>query len=86
MILLLSELIAMKQEALFKELYLEKQDDERLKWLYIRANDDLLFNLQKAIISVIKSRDGNYQEMISIEETCQESQQKENVSNFESQK
>ena len=54
----------MKQEALFKELYLDNQDDERLKWLYIRANDDLLFNLQKAIISVIKSRDENYQEMI----------------------
>ena len=84
-ILLLSELIAMKQEALFRELYLEKQDDERLKWLYIKANDDLLYNLQKAIVSVIKSRDENYQEMISIEETCQESQQKENVSNFESQ-
>ena len=73
MILLLGELIAMKQEALFKELYLDNQDDERLKWLYIRANDDLLFNLQKAIISVIKSRGENYQEMISIEETCQES-------------
>lgn len=83
---MLTELLAMKQEGLFKEQYLEKQDDERLKWLYIRANDDLLPNLQKAIISVIKSRDSNYQEMISIEETCQESQQKENVSNFESQK
>jgi|TARA_B110000305_G_C18923421_1_gene396140 hypothetical protein len=35
----------MKQEALFRELYLEKQDDERLKWLYIKANDDLLYNL-----------------------------------------
>ena len=44
-ILLLTELIAMKQETLFKELYLEKQDDETLKWLYIRANDDLLYNL-----------------------------------------